>query len=71
MDISTGEIPHIVQKLNALPLKNTQSVWDELEMLEKVGIISQSVSPGKVLLLSYRRKLNPERYSIMTLTIMH
>ena len=45
MDIDTGDHPPIAQKTYTLALKHTQRVPDELEMLEKAGIISQSVSP--------------------------
>ena len=45
MDIDIGEHPPIVQNLNTLPPKQTQWVWEELEMLEKAGINSWHVSP--------------------------
>ena len=44
MDIDTGDHPPIVQNPYTLPFKHTPWVRDELEMLEKAGIISQSVS---------------------------
>ena len=45
MDIDTGDHPHTVQKLYTIPLKHTQWVWEDIETLEKAGIISSSVSP--------------------------
>ena len=43
MDIDTGDHPPLVQKPYMLKLKHTQWIWEELEMLEKAEIISQSI----------------------------
>ena len=45
MDIDTVDDPTIAQKPYTLPLKHSQWVNEELEMLEKAGMISRSVSP--------------------------
>ena len=45
MDIDTRDHPPIAQKPYTLPLKHTQWVHEELEMLEVAGVISLSVSP--------------------------
>ena len=45
MDIETGDSPPISQKPYHLSLKHTTWVQKEIEMLEKSGIIVQSVSP--------------------------
>ena len=45
MDIPTGDSPPITQRPYTLALKYVQWVQDEIEILEKVGIIAKSVSP--------------------------
>ena len=45
MDIDAGDHPPITQKPYTLPLKHTQWVFEELEILEKGGIMSKAVSP--------------------------
>ena len=45
MDISTGDSPPITQRPYTLALKHVQWVQDEIEILEKAGIIAKSVSP--------------------------
>ena len=45
LDIETGGSPPISQKPYDLSLKQTHWVKEELEILEKAGIIVQSVSP--------------------------
>ena len=40
VDIDTGDHPSLAQKSYILPLKHTQLVWKEKEMLGKTGIIS-------------------------------
>ena len=45
MDIDTWDHPPFTQSLYALPLKHSLWVCEELEILEKAGIISRSVSP--------------------------
>ena len=43
--IDTGDSPPITQKPYTLPLKHTEWVQRELEILEKAGVIVRSVSP--------------------------
>ena len=45
VEIDTGDSPPITQKPYTLPLKHTEWVQRELEILEKAGVIVQSVSP--------------------------
>ena len=45
MDIDTRDHPLIAQKTYTLPLEHSQWVYEELEMLEKAGIISRNISP--------------------------
>ena len=45
MDIPTGDNPPITQRPYTLALKHVQWVQEEIEILEKVGIIAKSVSP--------------------------
>ena len=45
MDIPTGDNPHITQRPYTLALKHVQWVQEEIEILEKAGIIAKSVSP--------------------------
>lgn len=45
MDIDTGNSPPVAQKPYNLPLKHLSWVKEELETLEKAGIIARSVSP--------------------------
>ena len=45
MDIPTGDSPPITQRLYTLALKHVQWVQEEIEILEKAGIIAKSVSP--------------------------
>ena len=45
MEIDTGDSPPICQRPYNLPLKHADWVRKELEMLEKAGIISRSISP--------------------------
>ena len=45
MDILTGDSPPITQRPYTLTLKHVQWVQEEIEILEKVGIIAKSVSP--------------------------
>ena len=44
-DIDTGDSPPITQKPYTLPLKHTEWVQRELEILEKAGVIVRSISP--------------------------
>ena len=45
VEIDTGDSLPITQKPYTLPLKHTEWVQRELEMLEKAGVIVRSVSP--------------------------
>ena len=45
VEIDTGDSPPITQKPYNLPLKHTEWVQTELEILEKAGVIVRSVSP--------------------------
>ena len=45
VEIDTGDSLPIIQKPYALPLKHTEWVQRELEILEKAGVIVRSVSP--------------------------
>ena len=45
MDIPTGDSPPITQRPYTLALKHVEWVQDEIEILEKAGIIAKSVSP--------------------------
>ena len=45
MDIDTGNSPPVYQRPYSLPLKHVEWVTKELEILEKAGVISRSVSP--------------------------
>ena len=45
VEIDTGDSPPITQKPYTLPLKHTEWVQREIEILEKAGVIVRSVSP--------------------------
>ena len=45
VEIDTGDSLPITQKPYTLPLKHTEWVQQELEILEKAGVIVRSVSP--------------------------
>ena len=45
VEIDTGDSPPITQKPYTLPLKHTEWVQRELEILEKAGVIVRIVSP--------------------------
>ena len=45
VEIDTGDSLPITQKPYTLPLKHTESVHGELEILEKARVIVRSVSP--------------------------
>ena len=45
MEIDTGDSPPIAQKPYTLPLKHAAWVQNELEILEKAGVIVRSVLP--------------------------
>ena len=50
MEIDTGDNPPVSQKPYSLALKHVEWVRQELEALEKAGVITRSVSHGLVLL---------------------
>ena len=45
MDIPTGDNPPVTQRPYTLALKHVQWVQEEIEVLEKAGVIAKSVSP--------------------------
>ena len=45
MDIPTGDNPPVCQRPYTLALKHVQWVQEEIETLEKAGIITKSISP--------------------------
>ena len=45
VEINTGDSSSITQKPYTLPLKHTEWVQRELEILKKAGVIVRSVSP--------------------------
>ena len=45
MDTPTGHNPPITQRPYTLALKHVQWVQEEIDILEKAGIIAKSVSP--------------------------
>ena len=59
MDIDTGDSPPVCQKPYNLPLKHAEWVKQELEMLEKAGIISRSVSPWASPIVVVPKKTEP------------
>ena len=59
MDIDTGDSPPVCQKPYNLPLKHAEWVKQELEMLEKAGIISRSVSPWASPIVVVPKKSEP------------
>ena len=63
MDIDIRDHPPIAQKPYTLPLKHTQWVHEELEMLAKAGIIPQNVSPWSCPIVIVPRKPQAEEKS--------
>ena len=59
MDIETGDSPPICQKPYSLPLKHVEWVAKELEILEKAGVISRSVSPWASPIVIVPKKSEP------------
>ena len=60
MDIETGNHPPICQKPYNLPLKHTDWVRGELELLEKAGIIIRSMSPWASPIVIVPKKSAPD-----------
>ena len=58
MDIDTGDSPPVSSRPYTLALRHHRWVQEEIETLERVGIITKSMSLGQVLLLLYQRNLN-------------
>ena len=56
MDIHTGDSPPITQRPYTLALKHVQWVQEEVEILEKAGIIAKSVSPWASLIVIVPKK---------------
>ena len=61
MEINTGDSPPICQRPYDLPLKHADWVRKELEMLEKAGIISRSISPWASPIVIVPKKTEPEQ----------
>ena len=61
MEIDTGDSPPICQRPYNLPLKHADWVKKELEMLEKAGIISRSISPWASPIVIVPKKTEPEQ----------
>ena len=59
MDIETGDSPPICQRPYSLPLKHVEWVTKELEILEKAGVISRSVSPWASPIVIVPKKSEP------------
>ena len=59
MDIETGDSPPIYQRPYSLPLKHVEWVTKELEILEKAGVISRSVSPWASPIVIVPKKSEP------------
>ena len=70
MDIDTGDSPLISSRPYTLALKHHRWVQEEIETLERAGVITKSL-PGPAPLLWYRRNLNlgnpPKRDYVSTL----
>ena len=59
MDIPTGDSPPITQRPYTLALKHVQWVQEEIEILEKAGIIAKSVSPSASPIVIIPKKTAP------------
>ena len=59
MDIDTGESPPICQKPYTLPLKHYNWVQQEIETLERAGVIRKSISPWASPIVIVLKKLAP------------
>ena len=59
MDINTGDSPPVCQRPYSLPLKHVEWVTKELEILEKAGVISRSVSPWASPIVIVPKKSEP------------
>ena len=59
MEIPTGDNPPISQRPYGLALKHVQWFQDEIETLEKVGVITKSVSPWASPIVIVPKKTSP------------
>ena len=59
MDINAGDSPLVCQRPYNLPLKHTEWVKKELNILEEVGVITKSVSPWTSLIVVVPKKSTP------------
>ena len=59
MEILTGDNPPISQRPYGLALKHVQWVQDEIETLERAGIITKSVSPWASPIVIVPKKTSP------------
>ena len=59
MEIPTGDNPPISQRPYGLALKHVQWVQDEIETLERVGVITKSVSPWASPIVIVPKKTSP------------
>ena len=59
MDIDTGDSKPISQKPYTIPLKHQEWVKNEIDILEKAGIIERSISPWASPIVIVPKKLNP------------
>ena len=61
MDIDTRDHPPICQKPYTLTLKHYEWVQEEVEQLERTGIITRSVSPWASPIVIVPKKLTPDK----------
>ena len=59
MEIPTGDNPPISQRPYGLALRHVQWVQDEIETLERVGVIIKSVSPWASPIVIVPKKTSP------------
>ena len=59
MEIPMGDNPPISQQPYGLALKHVQWVQDEIETLERVGVITKSVSPWASPIVIVPKKTSP------------
>ena len=59
MEIPTGDNPPISQRPYGLALRHVQWVQDEIEILERVGVITKSVSPWASPIVIVPKKTSP------------
>ena len=73
MDIATEDHPPITQRPYNLPVKHAQWVKDELQILQKAGYISRSISPWSIpiVIVPKRPNLEKNHKNDCLLTIQH